>query len=552
MFNYILLSIKGYKKEFLRNDVISGVVVAALTIPVSMGYAQVAGLPPIYGLYASFLPVLAYIIFASSPQLIYGIDATASAVTGSILLAAGIAAGSTEALIYAPLLAFFTGVFMLLFAALHLGRFASYISTPVMSGFISGISISIIVGQIPKIMGVSGGGSDFFANISAIFTQLGGINWISLVMGIIAAAIILVAKKFFRKIPVALIILVLGTAITAFFRLDQYGVVIVGEIPQGLPAFSLPDFAAIDNWTFVILGGLVSAIACFAGSLLPSKSFAMRNKYTVDDNREIFAYGVANIAAAISGTAPTSASVSRTAANEQFRGKTQVVSIVAAGVIAFVLLFLSGLLYYMPQPVLSAIVLAALVGVIDIDVSIALFRHTKREATIWLVSLLGVLLVGVLFGVMVGIVLSFLVIIANVVSSQSAELGVIPEREGYFDMHRHDDAQAIEGVVIYRYSSPLVFANINTFINGLDRATKKDNPKVVIIDASAITHIDVTAADTIRDLLSHYQEQHIQYYFANTIGRFRDDLRKNHVSNDIENHLTKTIDEALMRAEIEI
>lgn len=550
MFNYILLSLKGYKKEFLRNDVISGVVVAALTIPVSMGYAQVAGLSPIYGLYASFLPVLAYIIFASSPQLIYGIDATAT-VTGSILVAAGVAAGSAEALIFAPLLAFFTGVFMLIFAALRLGRFASYISTPVMSGFISGISISIIVGQIPKIMGVAGGGSDFFANISAIFSQLSSINWISLVMGVIAAAIILLAKKFFRKIPMALIILVLGTAITAFFRLDQYGVVIVGEIPQGLPAFSLPDFAAIDNWTFIILGGLVSAIACFAGSLLPSKSFAMRNKYTVDDNREILAYGVANIAAAVSGTAPTSASVSRTAANEQFRGKTQVVLIVAAGVIAFVLLFLSGLLYYMPQPVLSAIVLAALVGVIDIDVSIALFRHTKREATIWLVSLVGVLAVGVLFGVMVGIVLSFLVIIVNVVSSQSAELGVISDRDGYYDMSRHSDAKAIENVVIYRYSSPLVFANINTFINGLERATK-NNPQVVIIDASAITHVDVTAADTIRDLLTQYQEQHIQYYFSNTIGRFRDDLRKNHVDTDIENHLTKTIDEALIRAGIKI
>lgn len=188
MFNYVLLSLKNYKKEYLKNDVISGIVVAALTIPVAMGYAQVAGLPPIYGLYASFLPILVYAIFASSPQMIFGIDATASAITGSILVALGIAAGSAEALAFVPMLAFFTGVFFLLFAVLRVGKFVSYVSKPVMSGFISGISLAILIGQIPKMMGLDADGTDFFGNLTIIVGQFLQSNWLGLTMAVIAAA----------------------------------------------------------------------------------------------------------------------------------------------------------------------------------------------------------------------------------------------------------------------------------------------------------------------------------------------------------------------------
>ncbi|MBC1483949.1 SulP family inorganic anion transporter [Listeria sp. FSL L7-1485] len=545
MFKHILLSLNGYKASYLKNDVISGVGVAALTIPVAMGYAQVAGLPPIYGLYASFLPVIAYVIFASSPQLIFGIDATASAITGSIILGtAGLAAGSKEAIALAPILAFFCAVFLVLFSVLKLGRFAKYISAPVLSGFISGLSVSIIMGQIPKIMGLKESGDSFFSSLGIIVGQFFQSNWISLAMGVATVIIVISSKKAIPKVPMSLVVLMLGTLAAYFFKLDQYNVDIVGKIPVGFPSLALPDFGA-SSWALAIGGGLICAIATFAGSLLPSESFALRNKYTIDDNRELFSYGISNFVASISGCPPASASVSRTAANEQFHGKTQMVSIVAATIIALIVALLSGLLYYMPQPVLSGIVFAALVGIIDVDVLKGLFKVSRREATVWIVAALGTLLVGVIFGVLLGIALSFINVVSRSINSPIAILGVIEGRHGYFDLKRKPEAKPIPNVVIYRYSASLFFGNFNKFADGLKEAIQ-DDTKLVIFEASAIINIDTTATESMKDLLKWLDDRGIEYYFADLIDHLKTSFRKHDLGYLIDNGYTKkTVEDAL-------
>ncbi|MBC1421502.1 SulP family inorganic anion transporter [Listeria seeligeri] len=545
MFKHIFLSLNGYKVSYLRNDVISGIGVAALTIPVAMGYAQVAGLPPIYGLYASFLPVIAYVIFASSPQLIFGIDATASAITGSIILGtAGLTAGSKEAIALAPVLAFFCAIFLVLFSILKLGRFAKYISAPVLSGFISGLSVSIIMGQIPKIMGLKESGDSFFSSLGIIFGQFFQSNWLSLAMGVVTIIIVISCKKLIPKVPMSLVVLIIGTMAAYFFKLDQYNVDIVGKIPVGFPSLGLPDFAA-SSWTLAIGGGLVCAIATFAGSLLPSESFAMRNKYTIDDNRELFAYGASNFVAAFSGCPPASASVSRTAANEQFRGKTQMVSIVAATIIALIVAFLSGLLYYMPQPVLSGIVFAALVGIIDLDVLKGLFKISRREATVWIVAAVGTLLVGVIFGVLLGIVLSFINVVSRSMQSPVAVLGVIEGRHGYFDLKRNPEAKSIPNIVIYRYSASLFFGNFGKFANGL-KAAIQDDTKLVIFESSAIINIDTTSTESLKDLLKWLDERGIEYYFADIIDHLKTSFRKHDLGFIIDDgHTKKTVEDAL-------
>ncbi|MBC1486136.1 SulP family inorganic anion transporter [Listeria seeligeri] len=545
MFKHIFLSLNGYKVSYLRNDVISGIGVAALTIPVAMGYAQVAGLPPIYGLYASFLPVIAYVIFASSPQLIFGIDATASAITGSIILGtAGLTAGSKEAIALAPVLAFFCAIFLILFSILKLGRFAKYISAPVLSGFISGLSVSIIMGQIPKIMGLKESGDSFFSSLGIIFGQFFQSNWLSLAMGVVTIIIVISCKKLIPKVPMSLVVLIIGTMAAYFFKLDQYNVDIVGKIPVGFPSLELPDFAA-SSWTLAIGGGLVCAIATFAGSLLPSESFAMRNKYTIDDNRELFAYGASNFVAAFSGSPPASASVSRTAANEQFRGKTQMVSIVAATIIALIVAFLSGLLYYMPQPVLSGIVFAALVGIIDVDVLKGLFKISRREATVWIVAAVGTLLVGVIFGVLLGIVLSFINVVSRSMQSPVAVLGVIEGRHGYFDLKRNPEAKPIPNIVIYRYSASLFFGNFGKFADGLKTAIQ-DDTKLVIFESSAIINIDTTSTESLKDLLKWLDEKGIEYYFADIIDHLKTSFRKHDLGFIIdEGYTKKTVEDAL-------
>lgn len=550
---FLLPSLNGYKAAYLKNDLISGIVVAALTIPVSMGYAQVAGLPPVYGLYASVLPVIGYALFASSPQLIFGIDASASAITSTILVAMGITAASDQAISTAAMLSLFTAGFLLLFALLRLGRFASFISFPVMSGFISGVSLSIIIGQIPKVMGIDSSGTDFFANIKNIVTEFLQTNLTSLVLGGVTLVVILICKKLLPKVPTALVMLVVGTAVTAIFHLDQQNVVITGDIPSGLPPINLPDFSDISSWGMTIGGSLVTAIVIFADSLLTTNSFALQGNYKVNDNQELFAFGISNAMSSLVGASPTSASVSRTAASKQFKGKSQLVSIVAAVVVTLVILFLAPLLYYMPQPVLSAITISALVGVVDIGVLRMLYRRSRMELVIWLAAALGVLLVGVLFGVIVGVVLSFVDVIIRATKPPQAFLGVIDGKEGYYDMARHLDAHAVpQGITIYRFTAALFFANISLFKKGIHSALKRD-AKAIIIDASGISSVDISAAQGLQDIIKELKAKNIPFSFAGEIAKVDDALLEYGLKDFVNSgHTFKTLDEAVKYSQNEL
>ncbi len=538
MFKYVLTSLKGYKKAYLKDDIIAGVIVAALTIPVAMGYAQIAGLPPVYGLYGSILPVIGYALFASNPQLIYGVDASAAAITGSLVATVGLAAGSQDVLDFVPVAAVCTGVFLILFAVLKLGRFAGYISAPVMSGFITGLSLSVMFSQLPKMFGLDASG--LIGTLQNI-TQL---NATSLLLSVVTVAALLVCKKLLPKIPSSLLLMVAGTALTALLRLDKLGVVIVGDIPDGLPTLILPNFTG-PHTLAAVAGGFVLAVVIFADSLLTTTSFAIQGKYPIKPNRELFAFGASNLFAGFSGCSPTSASVSRTAAGKQYRAKTQLVSLVAAGVIALVCAFLSGLLYYMPQPLLSGIVFVALLGVLDFGALKALLHESKREAVIWIITAVGVLVLDVLPGVLIGVVLSFIHVIMKVSAPDAAYLGVIQGREGFFDMTRHKEAKPLPGISIFRFSARLFFANSERFQKGVRKAMN-EKPRAIILDARGINSIDTTAADDLKNLLSDLDEAHIQYFFAEQTSDLVDDFSEKGLGFLQQNgRLKRSIEEAL-------
>ncbi len=546
MFRCILTSFRGYRLSYLKNDLVAGIIVAALTIPVAMGYAGVAGLPPVYGLYASMLPVLGYIIFASSPQLIFGADASASAVTGSCLAALGVVTGSSEAVSSAAILSLFVGIFLIIFSVLKLGKFAEYISKSVMSGFISGIALSILCGQVPKIIGITGSGNDFLGNMKAIVTQLDKINPLSVLLGGITAAVILLGKKYLPKLPVALVVMALGTCLSWAAGLDEHGVCVVGNIPGGLPELSLPDIFGHGNLGMYIGSGLMIAIIVFADSLMSAQSFAAKNEYELDNNREIFAFGFSNILASVSGCAPTSASVSRTAANEQFKGRTQMVSVVAVVVIGVVVTFLSGALYYMPQPVLGGIVFAALCGVVEVSQFRRLLHVSRSEAIIWAASAAGVLAVGTLFGVIIGVILSFVDVIIRISTPPQAYLGTIEGKDGFFDLSAHKNAKAIPGIVIYRFSARIFFANLGVFKAGVQKALDEMHPQAIIFDASGINSIDTTAADELKSIFAELDRQDVAYCFAGqteTLNRQFSALGL--WARDDASHIKKTVKDAL-------
>lgn len=545
VFNYIFPSMKNYQKRFLSRDIVAGIAVASLTIPVAMGYAEVAGLPPIFGMYAAIFPVIAYALLASSPQLNLGANASSSAITASVLAAMGVGLGSQKALYVVPVLTFFCGVFLLLFAAVGLGRFIKYISMPVMSGFITGIALSIFFGQVPKLMDVPSDRSQLLGNIRAIITQFPNTNWVSLALGLLIIALVLAGKRMFKKMPIPLILLVIATAASYFIGFKNHGIKVVGNIPKGLPSFSFPEIFSLPNIGLGIAGGFLVAIVCFADSLLSSKSFAIRNHYELDERRELAAYSFANFIASLTGCAPVGASVSRTAASEDFKGRTQLVSVVAAVIVALVVAFFSNVLYYMPQPVLSGITITALVGVINVKEIRSILVRSKREAIIWTVSVLGVLVVGVLFGVLIGVILSFIDVIARLSASPSALLGVIPGKKGYYDLRRNPEAQPIPNISIYRFSGALFFANVKEFSAGVQAALTKDT-QVLIIDASAIISIDITAADELEKTLHMLEDAKVQYYITNSVGTFRDELDRLQLLPMVSpDHIKKSTDEAI-------
>lgn len=545
----MLSKVKGYKKEYFVNDLLSGITVAALSIPVAMGYAQIAGLQPIYGLYVSVLPVIVYAIFASSPQLIFGVDSSSAAIAGSLVAAVGITAGSKEALSFISTVALFTGLFMTLFAVIKLGKLTVYVSDPVMSGAIFGISLSVMLSQLPKILGIASEGSELRDTLTAIVTQFKEINTVAVIVGGLSIAFILIGKRLSNKIPFPIIVLIVATISSTLLKLDSYGVKVVGEIPQGLPPINVPNIFVGGKLPYAVLGGLLSAIVLMTDSLLTSKSFANKNGYQLKENKELFAFGASNIMSAFSGVLPTSASVSRTAANEQFKGKTQLVSVIAAGIITLVLVFFSSLLFYMPQPALSGIVFSALFGVLGAELKTLkhVSKSSQKEGLIWGVSMFVVLLFGILTGIIVGVILSFILIIVTKSANSSAFLGKITdEKEPYFyDLKRNTLAKSVPGTLIYRYSNSLFFTNIDEFILELKRAIQPETKKI-IVDAHAISSIDTTAASKLKEFLQELTAAEIDYYFASTIGDFRDAVEKRDLAVEInEQHIVKNIDEAL-------
>ncbi len=549
---FILPSLRHYSPAKAKNDVFAGVIVAALTIPMAMGYAQVAGLPPVYGLYGSILPVLGYALFASSPEMIFGMNAATSAITSSIFITLGIELGSKEAITVAPQLALFTSLFLFLFAILRLGRFAGYISTPVMSGFLSGTALSILIGQALQIMGLKSAGTDFLGNMEVFFDKVADTNLIALLIGSLTVAIILVAKKFAPRFPMGLAILVLGTILSGVLHFDKLGITIVGKIPSGFPAFSFPDIFHEPHVTTYVSMGFVVALVIFADSLMTTNSFAIKGKYKVKDNQELFAFGISNLFSSLIGCSPTSSSVSRTAASHNFHGKTQMVSIVSIAVVGLVLAFLSKFLYYMPQPVLSGIIFASLVNVLDIALLTSLIKKVKREALVWIASALGVLIGGVLVGVIVGVFLSFVDVIIKIASPHQAFLGRIPGKHGFYNLERNPDAVPIPGVVIFRFSARLFFGNIDSFKKSIEKSVKEDT-MAVIIDASGINSIDSTAAEGLGILIRYLKRKKVKYYFAEQIASINDQFIRLGLGDIVEkNHTAKTIEDALIDLDITV
>lgn len=525
-------TLKNYKKEYLKKDIFSGIIMAAVSIPISMGYAQIAGLPAVYGLYGSVFPILFFALFSTSRQFIFGVDAAPAAIVGAALVSLGIESGSKEAMQYVPVIALLTGLWLLLFYFLKAGRIVDFISTPVMGGFISGIALTIILMQIPKILGGKAGSGELPELAHHIFETCKEINWLSVVLGVGALVILRLAGKLIPKFPMAIVIMAVGVVATLLFRVDEQGVVLLDAVESGLPKFHMFQFAGID-WTQAAGRSLMIAAVIMSETLLSENNFALKNGYKIDENKEILACSMGNLAAACVGCCPVNGSISRTSMNEQYEGKTQAVSITAGAVMAVVLVCATGFIGYLPVSVLTAIVISALMNVVELHLAVRLFKVSRNEFYIFVAACVSVLFLGTIYGVIVGLLLSFVAVVLRATNPPRSFLGMIPGKETYYDLKRNRNAYPIQHTIIYRFSENLFFANIKIFQSDIENSIKKDT-KVVIVDATAINSIDITAADRLEMMAKNLEKQGIRFYITEHSENVNQQMRSLGIGHLIE------------------
>lgn len=541
---HLFPTLRNYKKENLGKDILAGLIIMAVSIPISMGYAQIAGLPAVYGLYGSVLPILFFAVFSTSPQFIFGVDAAPAALVGSALLSMGIESGSEEAMRAVPVLTLFVALWLFAFSYMKAGKLVNYISAPVMGGFITGICTTIILMQIPKLFGGSAGVGEFFELAVHIGESLEKLNLPSLLLGLFALFILLLSKKLIPKFPMAVLLMAAGACMTKFLPLKKWGVVTLSAVDPGLMLFALPDISVIPVREAVTIS-LSVAIVIMAETLLAENSFAQKNGYRINDNQEIFAFAMGNLIAALTGCCPINGSVSRTAMGEQYQARTQLTGIVAGISMLVLLLGGTGFIGYLPVPILTAIVISALLGATEFDLAIRLWKISRTECMIFVGAFIGVLFLGTINGVLIGILLSFAEVIIRTAKPARCFLGIQPGHRHFRDLKESSQIHAVSGVLIYRFSSNLFFANIQVLRQDIEDHVTQET-KAVILDASGIGSIDITAADGLDILCKSLQKQNIRFYITEHIAGLNEQLRKLGLGYLIEEgHVRRTIHIAL-------
>lgn len=517
-------TMRHYEKKNLAKDILAGLIIMAVSIPISMGYAQIAGLPAVYGLYGSVFPILLFALFSTSPQFVFGVDAAPAALIGGALAGLGIEGGSAEAMTAVPVLTLFVAVWLFAFYLMKAGKLVNYISAPVMGGFITGICTTIILMQLPKLMGGTAGTGELLELAEHIGETAKNVNVPSLLLGLVALLILLVSKKLMPKFPMAVLLMAAGALMTKFLPVESWGVQTLSAVEPGLPVWSFPAVTAIPMKEAVTIS-LSVAVVIMAETLLAENSFAQKNGYRIDDNREILAFSMGNLVAALTGCCPMNGSVSRTAMGEQYQAKTQLAGIMAGLSMMVLLLCGTGFIGYLPVPILTAIVISALLGATEFELAVRLFKVSRTECFIFFGAFFGVLMLGTINGVLIGIILSFSEMIIRTAKPARCFLGIQPGHRHFRDLKEGSQIHALQGIIIYRFSSNLFFANIQVLKREIEDSIK-DDTRAVILDASGIGSIDITAADQLGMLYHSLKDRGIRFYMTEHIAEVNEQLRK--------------------------
>jgi len=497
-----LRTLGSYRRSWLRRDVVAGVVLTTLLVPQGMAYAELAGLPAITGLYTTILCLLGYAVFGPSRILVLGPDSSLGPMIAATILPVLGSDGSPErAIALASMLALIVGTIMIIAGIAKLGFVADLLSKPTQIGYMNGLALTILIGQLPKLFGFSVDANGLIDEARGFVNGLtaGKAVGAAVAVGVLSLALILALQRRLPRVPAVLAAVIAAIAASSIFDLAHHDVSLVGTLPRGFPPLTWPH--PVSDFPLLVGGAFGIALVALTDTISTASAFAARTGQEVDGNGEMVGIGAANVASGLFQGFPVSTSGSRTAVAEQAGAKTQVVGVVGAVLIVLMLVLVPGLLKNLPNPTLAAVVIAASLSLADVPGTVRLWRQRRVEFLLSVAAFLGVALLGVLEGIAVAVVLSILNVFRRAWWPYQTTLGRVPGMEGQHDRVLHPDAEELPGLVIFRFDAPLFFANARTFRDQVRRlAVAEPRPQWVVIAAEPITDVDTTAADMLADL----------------------------------------------------
>ena len=542
-------ALAGYRRAWLVRDVVAGVVLTTLLVPQGMAYAELAGLPPITGLYTTIMCLLGYAVFGPSRILVLGPDSSLGPMIAATLLPLLAAGGDPErAVALASVLALMVAVIMIVAGLTGLGFIAELLSKPTMIGYMNGLALTIFVGQLPKLFGFSVDAEGLVDEIAAFVRGVtqGKVVPAAAAVGLGGIVLVLVVQRWWPKVPAVLVMVVLAIGASGVFRLAEHGVSLVGVLPKGFPPLTVPTIGWSDVGPLVA-GALAIALVSLADTISTASSFAERTGQEVRGNQEMIGIGAANLAAGLFQGFPVSTSASRTAVAERAGARSQLTGVTGAALIIVMIVLLPGLFRNLPQSALAAVVITASLSLADLRGTVRLWHQRKIEFSLSIVAFAGVALLGVLPGIAIAVGLSILNVFRRAWRPYQTTLGQTDGLDGYHDVRSYPDARQLPGLVIFRFDAPLFFANAKTFREEITRIARAEPPpRWIVIAAEPITDVDTTAADDLLDLDHLLDERGQALVFAELKDPVRGKIERYGLTQEIQpEHFFPTVEAAV-------
>ena len=544
----ILDWLPNYKGTLFLGDLIAGVTVAIVLIPQGIAYALIAGLPPIYGLYCALVPQVIYAIFGSSRQVAIGPVAM-----DSLIVATGVSTlaltGSDSYISIAILLALVVGTIQLLLGIFRLGFVVNFLSRPVITGFTSAVALTIGINQFRNFLGVEFAQSDQIQYVlEDVWNNIIDYNAHTTIIGLISALMIITLRKVNKKIPNALIVVVLGILVIRYFGTALNDVDIVKDIPSGLPEFSIPELD-IDLIRELLPIAFTLVMVGYLETISIGKSLeAKQDKYRIHPNQELIALGLSNMVGSLFKAYPSASSFSRSAINQETGGTTGMSSLISAGIVMMTLLFLTPLFYHLPKTVLAAIIIVAVFGLVNIKEALFLWKASRMDFWLLAATFFSTLFLGIEYGIMTGVGLSLIVLIFRTSRPYTVELGKVPNSNFYRNRDRFSDVIIKNDILVFRFDAQLFYVNAAYFRDRLDELaeSKGKHLKLIVLDAESINRMDSTGVEMLKERIRYYQKRDILFYLAGVKGPVRDTLFRSKILEVIEiNHFFMRVNGAV-------